>query len=91
VFDKDWNVIADPAVVQGPVFLLDNVFDVFPRHGGLLFREPVHDMLKTTHFFDDSHSESFGLDGGTLRLDFFSPRGYAGHLPITLRTSAGNP
>nr|WP_160166616.1 hypothetical protein [Arthrobacter nitrophenolicus] len=87
MLDKDRNVIPHPAGVEQPVLLLNDAFDVMPRHVRVLFSEPVHDMAKCPHFFDDSHSESFGAATPKFKSGFFSS-GRVGHLPIILRTPA---
>lgn len=60
VLNQNRNVVPHPARVQGPVLLLDDVFDVFPRHGWVLVSEPVHNMAECPQFFVDSHSKIVG-------------------------------
>lgn len=61
VFDQYGNVVPHPASIQGTVLLLDDVLNMFPWHGRILFGEPVHNMAKRTQFFINSHRPMVGI------------------------------
>ena len=63
VFDQNRNVVPHPARIQRSVLLLDDVLDVFPWHGWILFSKPVHDLVQRALFFIDSHSPIVGYGG----------------------------
>jgi hypothetical protein len=69
------------------VFLLNNAFDVFPRHVRVLFGEPVHDMAECPQFFDDAHWESFGAAITRFKSGFFRGPGLG---PATCPSSCGH-